>query len=538
MKFSEKLQTLRKNNKLSQEQLADMLDVSRQAVSKWEGGQTYPEMDKLLSMCKIFGCTLDDLTNDEIKEISNNYRNKNITSNLVDELLDIINRTCKIFRNLKLKNILKIIFEMIIVVIILLLFNIPVQYIYSLGVDIFMNFGLKIGNILSSIFNFVLSVIYIILSIIIFIYVYKIRVLDHYEKLNLNENTLVKKDKVVDLKEKDNILENNQPIRKEVIIKKERNYVIFKVLGSIVMWCIKIFIIFLSLPFIFSLLMLFASLIIDIIIIFKGVFYFGIFLGILSCITLNIGILTIIFNFIFNRSNDVKKLFIMFLVSLSTLGIAIGITTWDITNINFIEGVPNSFKLEKYETNYEMNNELVIIDYYHNINFKVDEHLGNNLKIEINYYSDYENYYTSCEDNHYIFIHQKETMTSLNKLVNSLLDDLANKRIHFYEGLSNNEITVSATSKNIDILKNNIDNYNRELEERYENSTIEYYRNMINDYEEKINSLHIEYDEKIDVMENEKRDLEEEINNLKEQITEYKNTIKDYKDTISSILNN
>ena len=58
MKFSEKLQTLRKENKLSQEKLADMLDVSRQAVSKWESGQTYPEMDKLLSMCKIFNCTL------------------------------------------------------------------------------------------------------------------------------------------------------------------------------------------------------------------------------------------------------------------------------------------------------------------------------------------------------------------------------------------------------------------------------------------------------------------------------------------------
>lgn len=76
MKFSEKLQKLRKENKLSQEQLADMLDVSRQAVSKWESGQTYPEMDKLLALCKIFKCSLDDLTNDEVKEIKNTEKNK------------------------------------------------------------------------------------------------------------------------------------------------------------------------------------------------------------------------------------------------------------------------------------------------------------------------------------------------------------------------------------------------------------------------------------------------------------------------------
>ena len=74
MNFSEKLQNLRKEQKLSQEQLASMLDVSRQSVSKWESGQTYPEMDKLLTMCKIFSCTLEELTNDEIKEISKKKR--------------------------------------------------------------------------------------------------------------------------------------------------------------------------------------------------------------------------------------------------------------------------------------------------------------------------------------------------------------------------------------------------------------------------------------------------------------------------------
>ena len=47
MKLSNNLKNIRKENNLSQEQLAEKLGVSRQAVSKWESGQSYPEMDKV-----------------------------------------------------------------------------------------------------------------------------------------------------------------------------------------------------------------------------------------------------------------------------------------------------------------------------------------------------------------------------------------------------------------------------------------------------------------------------------------------------------
>lgn len=64
MKFHEKLQELRKGRGLSQEALAEILDVSRQAVSKWESGQTYPETDKLIALAKRFDVTLDSLLQD------------------------------------------------------------------------------------------------------------------------------------------------------------------------------------------------------------------------------------------------------------------------------------------------------------------------------------------------------------------------------------------------------------------------------------------------------------------------------------------
>lgn len=66
MSFSENLQTLRKAKNISQEQLAERLDVSRQAVSKWETDGGYPEMDKLIALCGIFGCTMDELVTGRI----------------------------------------------------------------------------------------------------------------------------------------------------------------------------------------------------------------------------------------------------------------------------------------------------------------------------------------------------------------------------------------------------------------------------------------------------------------------------------------
>lgn len=61
MGFSENLQILRKMKNMSQEQLAERLDVSRQAVSKWEGGNGYPETEKLISICEIFDCSMDEI---------------------------------------------------------------------------------------------------------------------------------------------------------------------------------------------------------------------------------------------------------------------------------------------------------------------------------------------------------------------------------------------------------------------------------------------------------------------------------------------
>lgn len=134
MKFSEKLIKLRKENKLSQEQLASKLDVSRQAVSKWESGQAYPEMDKLLALCKIFKCSLDDLTNDEIskEEMSTNQNKKNSFINFY-EMLEFINKSISMLKSMSFKEIMKMLLMFVLLGIFLLILRIPFALIIDTG---------------------------------------------------------------------------------------------------------------------------------------------------------------------------------------------------------------------------------------------------------------------------------------------------------------------------------------------------------------------------------------------------------------------
>ena len=70
MKFGENLYNLRKSSKMSQEKLAEKMDVSRQSVSKWENGESYPEMEKIMKLCNIFHCKINDLVHEDMSDIN------------------------------------------------------------------------------------------------------------------------------------------------------------------------------------------------------------------------------------------------------------------------------------------------------------------------------------------------------------------------------------------------------------------------------------------------------------------------------------
>ena len=66
MSFGTNLQALRRRCGLTQEGLADALGVSRQSVSKWESDGSFPEMEKLVQLCDLFGCSLDALVRGDV----------------------------------------------------------------------------------------------------------------------------------------------------------------------------------------------------------------------------------------------------------------------------------------------------------------------------------------------------------------------------------------------------------------------------------------------------------------------------------------
>ena len=79
MEFNEKLQQLRKNNNLTQEQLAEQLYVSRTAISKWESGRGYPNIESLKCISKLFSVTIDELlSSDELITLAETENRSNL----------------------------------------------------------------------------------------------------------------------------------------------------------------------------------------------------------------------------------------------------------------------------------------------------------------------------------------------------------------------------------------------------------------------------------------------------------------------------
>ena len=92
MEFNQKLQELRKQKGLTQEELAEQLYVSRTAISKWESGRGYPNIESLRAIAKFFSVTLDDLlSSDEVLTIAeeDNKQKGKLFCDLTYGLLDL-----------------------------------------------------------------------------------------------------------------------------------------------------------------------------------------------------------------------------------------------------------------------------------------------------------------------------------------------------------------------------------------------------------------------------------------------------------------
>lgn len=95
MNFGEKLFKLRKEKGLSQEALAGKLNTTRQAISKWENNQGYPETEKLLMLSNIFGVSVDSLLKENPDQINSNENGYYVSKECAEGFLSFHKKTTK-----------------------------------------------------------------------------------------------------------------------------------------------------------------------------------------------------------------------------------------------------------------------------------------------------------------------------------------------------------------------------------------------------------------------------------------------------------
>lgn len=454
MSFHKNLEYLRKEKNISQEDLAFKLGVSRQAVSKWESGAAYPETAKMIAMCKIFDCTLDELMNEDIAELRKNAKRSYTFNDLLDEVTNILNRTFHMFDSMNRRSILRFLFEMFLFFLFfILLLKIPFNYIFGLGDDVLINIPGDVAQLFISIWHFVTGIVYVVVAVVSFVYIYKIRFLDKFEEAKEIESREVEKENELSVKQE---IKKDQDRKVEI---RKYDFGIFTYLGKIALFFIKSFVLLISFPIIFLLFCTVAGVVVGTVLMFNGVFFVGIVICLLSVIAFAVGLLNIIYNFIVNHRSNWQKLFIVFIVSIVGLGVGAGISVFEFSKMTVSSEAPvhvkSSVKVEKFQMQEDMYLSNYVYDYV------VDNTLGDLVKVEVTYYDVFtEDVIIQSYDNpSYIQIITKSKQSiNLWQLYEILIEDLKNKKLSNYTALGQYEFKVYASEENIGKLQRNLEN--------------------------------------------------------------------------------
>lgn len=524
MRFNEKLQYLRREKKLSQEQLADMLDVTRQSVSKWESGTTYPEMDKLIMLCKIFKCSLDDLTNDEVTDINVEKKVSNTFSlnNILDNILGLIKKTVKMFQTMSIKQRFGCLITMFWLGVLLSLLYLPIEAIGDsinglLGEFVTHSVVMLVGGL----FRIILLIIFISIYVLVYVYIFKVAYLDKYE--------FVTEDHKNTLKESDGEIakEVKTPIKEVTIIKNEspRENSFFKMLGGIALGFGKALLVLFSLPIMFLTLVVCFFLAVDIYMIANGIVFVGTILFLIFALIACIWCLESISIVIFNRKFPFKRLLWTFIGALIGIGASIGICALELSRIEYIDEGPESknLKVSEKTQHFDMKDDLKLLSYYYaydgNIKYKVDDNVKDVI-VGISYYEDLIEVGIEEEDNTIVFTkYFASEFQTMRTIFGELKTDLKNKKVYDYSKLSEMQITITASKENIEKIKANTKKENDRLDEYYNDNECSSYEFTIDNYEKTVEDLQ----SKIDNLEEEKAELNEKITDLED----YKSRVKD-----------
>ncbi len=438
-KFSDKLAKLRKENNLSQEQLADKLNMSRQSISKWELGLSYPDMEKIIEICGVLNCTLDNLLDDGV--IKNQKQQGMKFNDLIQELLKFITNSYNMFWSMKFKEKIFFLFESAFIIFTIIIAFVTLDSLLSsLFYPITNGMHNLFGSVISYIFSTIYKIIKIVLGFIIFIHLFRIRYLDYY--ITVEDDTVKKKKIEEPIDEIKNIREDKKgnmvyERRKEKVIirdPKHSGYNLINWMTNIFILFWKLFVALAAIPLIISFVTLISFAMYIIMLSSNGVIFITIALAIFGSIIINYIILEVSYYLVVNKSLNFRRIFIIFIIGLLAIGIGIGSTSAILGTFDRTKNYDTINKI--VETKTIEYNENTIIDFINKA--KIVYTNNNEIKIELTCLEfNYCNIYESNDNNQETYYYSKQINTDkLLEIYKQFIKEIKKKKIfnlHFYE---------------------------------------------------------------------------------------------------------
>lgn len=468
MKFGENLQKLRKEKGVSQEQLAEQLGVTRQSVSKWESGNSYPEMDKIVAICNLFHCDMDVLINKDITE----EREKKDASSVVKEIFsgvtNYVKKTIYLFEHKSLKDIIKMCVQVFIIICVILLFAIPFMLLKEIVVSLFYTGNNWFSIFFAKFWNFIFNGGYAILAIATFLYIFKIKFLDNEEIIveEVEDKTQNSEEVSEDNSSKTDSSKSSEKKKVKIIKVKKNDFSLLDLLVKAITVCLKCLFVLFLIPIIIGTIMLLIGLVLLIVLIFKGLFLAGPILLFLGGIVFAIVLIELMLDFIFNLKFSKRRIIITIISSIVVSSIGLGLSIWYFLNLNVINDVPTSFKTETKEEIYTMTDDFLIHydDYSFNTRFVEDNSLTNQVRVRIDYYTIANDVSLERDKNEVYLNYNPVEGVNIKQITDSVINDLKNNEIHTYDQLGSVSITITTSKTNIEKIK---DNYQKYLDTYY-----------------------------------------------------------------------
>lgn len=487
--LSENLKKIRKDNNLSQEQLAEELGVSRQAISKWESGAAYPEMDKIIQLCNKFELNIDDLLNKDIREIKGEETSKNNINKAIDNFLKFVTDTINLFDNLNFKSKIKCIFEQIVIVLILLIICFTVGFIFDICLDnLFIHFSSSICHFIRDALIAIYEVFCLVVSIGVIVHIFKVRYLDYFAKLKDNnikedEETLIQEE---DVSKSKNCNKENKAIKmpkeERIIIrdpKDSEDSLAYSIL-RIFVYGVKFFALIVFLFLCMGLIGLVALLVASFIISKTGVFFGGLLLVFIALSVIDVIMILLLLNFIFNRKNNKKLLIWTFISSIIILGIGTGLIFIGSLKFEYIDAAKDD-NLKTTILEVDMNDNLYFEE-FEQIEF-IEKNISNiEISVSTNNLVKTQSHINQKGEIQ-LYTYSSDFKTVLDEVIKNINEY---KIIELDRQIYN--VKVYASKENITILKSNFDKNKKFVDEKqkiisnYEKQITEY-KEIIREYE-------------------------------------------------------